>query len=325
MGRTIGVGCNFTIAPIKAAQQKLIAQFKENDPKTYASVLEAAKYVNPDDIRGLTAEKLKAHLKLVPSLSAEDRANIDRLPIEDSDTEMAAQLLEIMTEPQTTVTFSFEPYLELHFDAVDFYFIAPLAGFSGDDTEFAMGNLGFDMRFGHSFGTGVAFGISYGIQAWAPTATQAANALGLANLLWAPRYLSEYTTVSPYLVMGLDVSVVTIQANVNYNHMFGVKGDPDFDQVQFLQYGFSTSVTVIPALIISAELSGLYDLKDAPAFNTVYVTMGLRLISDIIEVGLGAQLPIIQDKNPSQYASFSNLSFGGPSDFNLIMSAAIGL
>jgi hypothetical protein len=237
---------------------------------------------------------------------------------------MAAGLLEIMTEPQTMITFSFEPFLELRFDTVDFYFIAPLAGFSGDDTSFAMGNLGVDMRLGHSFGKGVAFGLSYGLQAWAPTATQSANALGLANLLWAPRYFSEYTTVAPYLVLGLDASIVTVQANLNYTHMFAVKGDPDFDQVQYLQYGLSTAVTVIPALIISAELSGLKDISNAPAFNTLFLTTGLRLISDVIEVGLAAQIPLIQE-NPSQFASFSNLSFGGPSNFNMIMSATIGL
>lgn len=325
VGRTFGIGVNFTIAPVKAAQKKLVEEFKKQDPNSYAVMLEAAQYVTPDDIRGLDAAGIKAKLKAVPTLSAEDRATIDSVPISDSDTALAADLLEIMTDPDTTITFSLEPYAEFHIGIVDLAAIVPIAGFAGDETKFAIGNLGLDVKLGHSWGDSFAFGLSYGLTFWAPTATSEANALGLGNLLWSPRYFSEYTTLSPYLVLGADLWAVTLQANVGYNSMFAVKGEPDNDIVQFMNYGFSLAITAIPYIVISAELSGLVNISNAAAYeNTLFLTSGIRFSGSYVDIGLGFQVPLVQS-DASGFAGFSNLSFGGPSTFNTILSATFGI
>ena len=154
-GRTFGIGLNFTIAPVKAAQKKLVENFKKQEPTTYSAVLEAAKYVDPEQVKGASGAQLKEQLLGVPELTDEQKAIVESAPIPE-DTKTAELLFEIMTEPDTTVTFSFEPYVELNFSAMDLVFTVPLAGFSGDDTEFALGNIGVDMRFGHVFGTGVS-------------------------------------------------------------------------------------------------------------------------------------------------------------------------
>ncbi len=325
VGRTFGIGMNFTIAPVKAAQKKLVDQLKKQDPQTYSVLLEAAQYVSPDDIRGLDAKGIKDKLKSVPTLSEEERATIDAVPIDDSDTALAADLLEIMTDPDTTITFSLEPYAEFHFGIVDLAIIVPIAGFAGDETEFAIGNLGVDVKLGHSWGQSMAVGLSYGLTFWAPTATEAANALGLANLLWSPRYFSEYTTIAPYFLLGADLYAVTLQASVAYNGMFAVKGEPDFDDVQFLQYGFSLAVTAIPYIVLSVELSGMADVSNAAAYdNTLFLTSGIRVSTSIVDIGLGFQVPLLQGDS-EKFAPFSNLSFGGPSTFNTIISATFGI
>ena len=113
-----------------------------------------------------------------------------------------------MLEPETAITFSLEPFAEFHLDFMDIVLTVPLAGFVEDSTEFAMGNIGVDLKFGDSWGESFALGLTGGLQFWAPTATERANALGLANLQWSPRYFHEYTTVAPYLVMGGDLKYI---------------------------------------------------------------------------------------------------------------------
>jgi hypothetical protein len=313
---------------VKAAQKTLVSEFRANYQEESAILLEAAQYVDPDDIRGLSVSQLKERLKAVPTLDSDQLAQVDeaftQLGVSDDDTELVADMLEIMTEPETAITFSLEPYASFHFDLVDLYLTIPLAGFADDETEFAVGNIGVDTRFGHVFGDTVAGGISYGVQLWLPSATEQANALGLANLYWSPRYFHEYMTVSPYLVLGADFAAVTLQANVAYNVMMGVKGEPDFDQVQFLQYGASVAVTAIPYIILSAELSGLASIENAPAYDSLFITAGLRVAASVLDVGVGFQVPLIQ-ADSSEFASFSNVSFGEPSTFNTIISATIGL
>ena len=286
-------------------------------------------HVSPDDIRGLNAAQLRERLKAVPTLSADEVTQVDSafdtLGITDSDTALVAQMLEVMTDQETAITFSLEPYASFHFDILDLFLTIPLAGFAAEETDFALGNIGLEARFGHSFGDTFAGGISYGLQFWSPTATEKANGLGLANLLWSPRYFHEYMTVAPYFVAGADLMFVTIQASVAYNMMFAVKGDPDFDQVHFLQYGASLAITAIPYIIISAELAGMVDIIDAPAYNnSLSLTAGLRFASSFVDIGVAFQVPLVQGDS-SDYASFSGVSFGSPSSFNTIISATFGL
>lgn len=322
--RMFGVGLNVSIAPVKAVQKKALDEFKKSDPATYGAVVEGAKYVKPEDIEGLNARALKDKLKALPQLSAEQKTQIEKLPVTDSDTAMVADLIRIIQDPEKATTFSFEPFAELHFEWIDLTLTVPLAGFAADETDFALGNIGVGLRSGVTFGAGVHGGISYGVDLWAPSGTGKANALGLANLLWSPRYFHEYFTVAPWLAAGVDLWVVTLQANVAYDAMIAARDEPFFDEVHFLHYGASLSITAIPFVILSAELSGLADVKNAPAYDSLYLTSGLRFSSSFIDIGLGFQVPLKQGSS-SDFATFSDVSFGSPSDFNVILSATLGI
>lgn len=324
LDRMVGVGLNVSIAPVKVAEKKALDAFEASDPATYGAVVEGAKYVKAEDLEGLSARALKDKLKALPQLSADQKKQIEALPVSDSDTKMVADLVRIIQDPDKATSFSFEPFCELHFDWLDVTLTVPLAGFAADETDFALGNIGLGLRSGVSFGAGVKGALAYGLDLWTPSGSTKANALGLANLLWSPRYFHEYFTGTTWLAGGLDLWFVTLQANIAYDAMFAVRDDPFYDQVHFLQYGASLSITAIPFIIISTELSGLADVKNASAYDSVYLTSGLRFSSSYIDIGLGFQVPLKQGSS-SDFASFSDVSFGSPSDFNVILSALIGI
>jgi len=320
LGRFVGVGMTFTVAPVRMAQKTLLDQFEKDHPKDYETMLEVAQYVDAEDLSGSDP---KAQLMAIPQLSPEQKSAIEDLPIDDSDSQLVLDVVNIMKNPSTAVTFSMEPFVELHFDAMDLTFTVPIAGFDGHSVDFAMGNVGIDMRFGHHFGTGIVGGLSYGVQVWAPTGTGKANALGLANLMWSTRYFHEYVTAAPYLILGLELPMLTIQASCLYNAMFGVRDSPDFDQVQYIQYGGAVSLDLF-VLTLVAEISGLSGIQNAQAYNSLVSTVGLRFTSSVLDLGLAGQFPIIQESG-SSFASFSSVSFGNPSDFNVMLTGSIGL
>lgn len=331
VGRTFGVGADFTIAPVKAAKKFVLQKLRSEYEAEYDAVLQATQYISPDDIRNADPSQIGALLKNSGApLTDEQKAQIDSVVADIEQTQGQADtvlsiLQEVVDDPDTTITFSLEPHAWLHFDPIDLYFTIPIAGFSGEDeTKFAFGNIGVDARLGHIFGKGMAFGLSYGASFWLPSATSEANALGLANLAWSPRYFSGYTTVSPYVVLGGDFTFVTLQANVGANLMFSTSDDNALDSVKYLQFGGALSVTAIPYMVISAEVSGMSGLENADAYNSVYLTAGLRFAASIIDVGLGFQLPLVKS-DPADVASFSNLDFGSPGDLNVILSLTVGI
>ncbi len=327
-GRTFSLGVDFTIAPVKVAKQAIVGEIKKQIPPEQQELLVTGlKYIPPEKLENLSVESLKAELagvaQLTPDQKAELNGAVDQLPAEQADLVLSL-LPELANDTETTITFSLEPYATFELDLLDIRLSLPLAGFSGEETEFAVGNIGADFKFGHIFGKGMAFGLSYGASLYVPTATEQANALGLANLAWSPRYFSEFMTATPYLIMGADLMFVTLQANVGANMMFEVKGDSDIGNVTYLQWGGALSITAIPMFIISAELSGLTGLDNADAYDAMFMTAGLRFASSIIDIGLAFQLPLTVGDS-SDVASFSNVDFASPSDLNVILSATFGL
>jgi len=326
VGRTFGVGVNFTIAPVKAAAKKAIQGYKNQYPAESEVVLQAAQYVPASELEALRndPEGVRQRLTSVSVLSAEDRQQIDAAFAQyGSNARYVADLLLIMQEPETAITFSLEPFAEFHLDFMDIVVTVPLAGFVEDSTEFAMGNIGIDLKFGDAWGETFAFGVTGGLQFWAPTATTRANALGLANLQWSPRYFHEYTTVVPYLVLGGDLNYVQLQGSLSYNMMERVKGTPDYDRVHFLQWGASLSITAIPYIVLSTELSGLVNIMNAKAYDNLVVTAGIRAVVSFMDLGLGFQVPVVQ-QDGADFASLNAASFGSPSDYNVIFSATFG-
>lgn len=324
VGRTFGIGINVSVAPVKAAQQKLVEEFSKQ-PNAEV-ILEAAQYVDPDEIRNLSASELRETLKNAADFTDAEKAEIDAAfsGISDGDTQLVADLIEIMQDKDTAIAFSLEPYFELHLDVMDLFFYVPLAGFVEENsTDFALGNMGVDFRFGESWGESVQGGISGGLQLWAPTGSGKAGALGLANLLWSPKYFHQFLTVGPYVVAGGDFRFVQIQAHVAYNMMFGVRDNPIHDNVHYLHWGASFAITAIPFIVISSEISGLANAWNAPAYDGVFLTAGLRVVASFLDIGIAAQVPLVQ-KDSSDFGGVSGVTFGSPSDYNILLTMAFG-
>ncbi|MBT9556017.1 MAG: hypothetical protein IV100_08315 [Myxococcales bacterium] len=323
-GRTFGFGLDFSIAPVRAAEQKAVQTFLDSYEGS-DDVLAAAQYIDAEELRSLTADEIRAKLKEVPEISDDAREGIDQaFEAVGGDTALVADLIEIMQSGETAVTFSLEPYFELDFDYVDFRLSVPLAGFSSDaDTDFAFGNLGLDVRGGGAFGNTLAFSITGGLEYWIPSATSRANAVALSNLVASPRFFHEYTTMIPYLVVAGDLKYVQLQGSVAYDIMVAVKGSPIHDTIQFLHWGASLAITAIPYVAISCEFTGLVPTVNAKSVDSVFATTGLRFAASWMDLGLGFQIPLT-DEPSSDAASAAGVSFGHPASFNAFVTAVFG-
>jgi len=323
-GRTFGFGLDFSIAPVRAAEQKAVQSFLDSYEGS-DDVLAAAQYIDAEEIRSLSVEDVRAKLKEVPEITDEAREGIDQaFEAVGGDTALVADLIEIMQSGETAVTFSLEPYFELDFDYVDFRLSVPLAGFSSDaDTDFAFGNIGLDVRGGGAFGDTLAFSITGGLEYWIPSATSRANAVALSNLVASPRFFHEYTTMIPYLVLAADLKFVQLQASLAYDIMLAVKGSPIHDNIQFLHWGTSLSITAIPYVAISCEITGLVPTVNAKSVDSIFATTGLRFAASWMDLGLAFQIPLT-DEPSSDAASVTGVSFGHPASFNAFVTAVFG-
>jgi hypothetical protein len=323
-GRTFAFGIDFSIAPVRAAEQKAVQTFVDSYDGS-EDVLAAAQYIDPDAIRGLSADQVREKLREVPEITDEARQGIDQaFDAMGGDTALVADLLEIMQSGETAMTFSLEPFFELDFDYVDARLSVPLAGFnSGAGTDFAFGNIGLDVRGGGSFGGELAFSVTGGLQYWIPSATSRSNAVALSNLVASPRFFHEYTTVVPYLVIAGDLKFVQLQANLAYDMMIGVKGSPANDNVQFLHWGTSLTITAIPYVAISCEITGLVPALHATSVDSIFATAGLRFVASWMDLGLAFQMPLT-DRASGATSSATGVSFGNPSSYNAFLTALFG-
>ena len=71
VGRTFGVGVNFTVAPVKAAAKKAIQDYKSSYPAESEAVLQAAQYVPASELEALRndPEGVRQRLTAVSTLS----------------------------------------------------------------------------------------------------------------------------------------------------------------------------------------------------------------------------------------------------------------
>ncbi len=323
-GRTLGFGIGFSIAPVKAAEQRAVETFLAEYEGSDA-VLAAAQQVDVDVVRSMDTEQLKQTLKGVSGLTEADKDSIDKVfEAVGGDTTLAADLIEIMQSGETAITFTLEPFLELDFKSVDMRLTIPLAGFSsGAGTDFAFGNIGLDVHGGGGWGGEFAFGITGGLEYWIPSGMTRSNAAAVSNLAASPRYLHEYTTVVPYLVFAGDLAWVQLQASLAYDMSFGVRGSPKDDQFHYLHWGTSLAVTAIPYVVISAEVTGLVPTVNGASFDATFLTSGLRFVASWMDIGVAFQVPLVE-KDDSEVSGATGVSFGSPSKFNAMITALFG-
>jgi hypothetical protein len=194
------------------------------------------------------------------------------------------------------MSFLLEPRMEVNLRPIYLALNVPIALYSLEGrTDFNLGNIGLDMRFGGSWDlSAVALAVSGGVQFWVPSGTSDADAMGFMNLLYGPKFFHRYLTASPYLVLGLDVPFVTFQAGAELVPMVPVRDAAGAAPVLFGRYGLG--VTVLPAFFLSVvgELNGIFPIHNAAAYDALYVAGGVQLKVWVMKLGLAAQFPLIE-------------------------------
>jgi len=324
----VSFGAHLRIAPVKALVKSQVDNLKKEYPEV-GQAIEVIEQIDPEemdrylDAIGNAGETLDEQARYLEEsgLSPEDQQLIRDLTEDGETLEQLRTVIDIVRDPEKAVTFTLEPYATINLDPIAITGTLPLAGFSPSegDTEFALGNATVDLRMGHHFGAFGAptFGLSYGVTTNLPTGTQRADSLAFSSLLDAPKYLHAYLGVEPYLVLGLDVPFLLIQAEMSFVDLIAVRDGADGDKM-YMKYGAGLSIIPTDFISVTCEIAGSFALENANQFDVHMVTGGLRYAILGVELGIAVQVPIAQP-GPEAFGGFGGVSFGSPADFNALL------
>jgi hypothetical protein len=163
------------------------------------------------------------------------------------------------------------------------------------DTTAHMANVNLDLRSGGVWGDSVAFGLTGGVAVYLPTGTPSVDPSARADLFRAPKYMHQYLSLAPYLVLGLDLAQWwELQAHLELVTQHAVRGSPAIGSAQYLKYGVGT--VLLPRLFINiiAEINGVYPIRNADGMNAVFLGGGLQFRFWIMKLAIAAQGPVHQ-------------------------------
>lgn len=163
------------------------------------------------------------------------------------------------------------------------------------DTTAHMANVNLDLRSGGVWGDSVAFGLTGGLAVYLPTGTPSVDPSARADLFRAPKYMHQYLSLAPYLVLGLDLAQWwELQAHLELVTQHAVRGSPAVGSAQYLKYGVGT--VLLPRLFINiiAEINGVHPIRNAGGMEAVFVGGGLQFRFWVVKLAVAAQGPVHQ-------------------------------
>lgn len=341
--KTVTVGLRFAVSPLdfalgKARDQLIEKAAKEachDDVGCISGVKSAFEQMEklPDaewdrlERAATSGQALDQELqRLVDSglISQQDKINIERAVNTKSDPQERKEVLGLarkVSEAKSNILL--EPYLDLNFELVEVTAALPLVlAVFENSTDVGLGNFNGAVTFGHHLSLGVAtFGLSYGLHLFLPTGGDASAMAARSFLYEAPRYLNQYLSFSPFLVVGADLPFVTVQASGAFVSMHKVRGYARYSSVQYFQYGLG--VTFFPRFFLSGigELNGLVPLHDASSFDALYGLFGLQLRLLFVKAQVAAQLPIRYKKDSSNLPSIRGIDVDKLAKFTIVARA----
>ncbi len=240
---------------------------------------------------------------------------VDEVPAEDRESTLG--LARKLSSGEAS-SFLLEPRLEVNLKYVYLSTSLPMALYKLDDrTDFNLGNLGVDVRFGKVWDLAVGgVALSGGVHTFLPTGTEEADAMGLTNLFYGPKFFHRYLTTAGYVVAGLDIPFVTFQASAEVVPMFPVRDATGMDTVLFGKYGLG--VTVLPNFLVSliAELNGLYPIMNADAYNALFVAGGLQFKIWVMKLSAAVQFPLVEP-DKEDLGAIGGVDVGTLAKFNI--------
>jgi hypothetical protein len=327
--RFISAGVNFQFAPIKALAKQVVGQIEDQNPEARL-VFDTLREVPPDQMDAMTdaasqgSAELEAFIyEQVPDLTDEQKAEVSGAlsEVDDDQLKNAAELAKIAADPEPASTFIFEPYVNLNFEFIEVEMGLPLAGFYADEAEFLLGNLYYDVKTGWTWGDTIGAGVSVGLEGTLPTGSSPrTDTLALANVFAAPHFLANTMSFAPYAVAGVDVLLFNFQAYGKYVTLIST-GDAEVGNAMYMQYGVVAAFAPFRALNIIAELNGTTEVANAPSFDTLFVTAGVKTLLFVVRPGIAIQLPLMQESD----SDFGGGSFGSPSNWSVIASLSVDI
>jgi len=214
-----------------------------------------------------------------------------------------------------------EPNMEINFKYLSLNVRVPLAVMMfEEETKWHMGNLALDTKFGHIWGTNAAaFGLGYGASIYIPSGTSEAGGMATADLWYGPKFMHGYMAVDPYLAMGFDSLVVSLQMHAELVNQFYVIGDPGALPGSMIYAKFGGGLVFMPNWPVSiiGELNGMAPLKDADPYSALFAIGGLQLKLLWLKASAAVQFPLIAPKQ-EDLGSIGGVSLGELAAYSVI-------
>jgi len=214
-----------------------------------------------------------------------------------------------------------EPNVEVNFKYLSLNVRVPLAVMMfEDETKWHLGNVALDAKFGHVWGTSAAaFGLGYGASVFVPSGTSEAGGMATADLWYGPKFMHGYMSLDPFLAMGFDSLVVSLQAHAELVNQFYVLGDPKGLPGSVIYAKYGGGLVFMPRWPISviAELNGMAPLKDADPYSALFAIGGLQLKLFWLKASAAVQFPLIAPKQ-EDLGSIGGVSIGELAAYSVI-------
>jgi hypothetical protein len=232
----------------------------------------------------------------------------------------AVKAARIAARAEKSVNLLMEPWVYVNTKYVEIGASIPFSlRIRGGGTDASLGNVTLDLRSGGSWGSGgMAFGVTGGLAGYFPSGTRTADESARADLFQAPKVLHQYLTLAPYLVAGFDAGGwITLVAHLEYLAGIGVRDHPAHDSTHVLKYGVGTVLLSRIFINILVELNGLVPLKDAAAFEALYVTGGLQFKVSFWRLAIAVEAPVWSGSRPDTTV-IGGVPVGRLSTFNVL-------
>ncbi len=267
------------------------------------------------------------------AMSEADAASVQsfagELPQEEAKAVLGATRL---LAKQEATSMLLEPNMEINFSFMALNIRLPMAMVMfEDETKFNFGNVTIDTKFGGSWGSSAAaFGLGGGVSLYAPTGTKEAGSMALADLWFGPKFMHGYLTAAPYLALGFDSLIVSVQAHgevVSQHYVLGDQSDvPLVDQVpDHVLYGkYGAGVVILPNFLLSiiGEINGLYPINDnASPYNAIFGIAGIQTKLLWLKAAIAGQFPIVAPA-AEDLGSIGGVSLGELASYSIIGRAS---
>ena len=320
------LGLILEIAPIKALAKERVRQIEEENPQ-FKEVLNVVREIPPETIQDLDIAELKQQLLELPGVKDDQKLSkaVEDIPEDEKTKNQLVAVAELLGDREQSIAFAVRPRLRVNLESLMLTAEVPLAGFRlEDETNFVLGNLNLDGRFGWRKEAGVAgLGIGGGVHIFVPTASERANVLTYSNVLNAPRYLREYFTPAVYFQAGFEALILRVVTQAEIVPMFAVRGDARRSRMVYGRFGAGAQL-LLALLTVNAEVVKTHSFENAEALDTVYLSGGAFLDLSVLHLGAQIQMPFGAEEGATA-AGLEGADIGEVSKLNVMVVAAFSL